>query len=240
MASQHKQGEHLPFFISVEHDCSYLEGQQARNLFLDPNKRIDNTTWGNLLAHGFRRSGTYIYRPHCDHCQACVALRLPVANYQPRRKQRRNWRINQDLSHRQRAAEFDQEHFELYCRYLKHRHPNSPMSNTSPEQYIDFLVEGGLDTYFHELRLDQQLVAVIVTDHTPQGLSAVYTFFEPSMPQRGLGNYAIQWQIQLARQLALPWLYLGYWIEGCKVMQYKADFAPAQIFSAGEWQDMKR
>ncbi len=235
MSEANEQQQRLPFFISVEHACSYLPDQQARNLFLDPKREIDNTTWGLLLAHGFRRSGSYIYRPHCDHCRQCIAMRLPVARYQPNRSQRRNWRTNQDLQHIQRPAVFDDEHFELYSRYLHTRHRNSPMDNPQPEQYIDFLVDGGLNTYFHELRLDNKLVAVIVTDHVSHALSAVYTFFEPGLAQRGLGTFAIQWQIEHARQQGLEWLYLGYWIQDCRVMQYKANFSPAQLYRAGHW-----
>ena len=225
----------LRCYITVDFDCSYLPGRRARNLVLDPDVKLNSALLGELLNQGFRRSGDHLYRPHCDQCQACLPLRIPVDRFTPTRNQRRCLRNNVDLDHHAHPASFNQAHFELYRRYLNQRHPESSMANPSEEEYLSFLCCEGVDTWFHEFRLDEQLVAVAVTDHVPLGLSAVYTFFEPEMAPRSLGTYAILWQIQAARRLGLPWLYLGYWIEESPAMRYKSRFRPAEYFKNGGW-----
>ncbi len=232
--------EPLRCYTTVEFDCSYLPGRRARNLVLDPERQLNSNLAGHLLDLGFRRSGKMLYRPHCDQCQACLALRLPVAQFKPNRSQRRNWRNNAAISHSSHAALFNAEHFDLYRRYLQARHSDSSMSNPCEEEYLDFLTCDGVDTRFHEFRLDGKVIAVAVTDHLPQGLSAVYTFFEPTLAKRGLGTYAILWQIHHAQQQQLPWLYLGYWIEACRAMRYKAEFKPVDCFQKNSWRPLSR
>ncbi len=228
----------LRCYATVEFDCSYLPQQKARNLVLDPAQKIDTEICNQLANFGFRRSGDMLYRPHCDQCQACVALRLPVQQFKPNRSQRRNWKQNEAICHSPHPAQFNPEHFALYQRYLQSRHTDSSMTNPSREEYLSFLTSAGVNTCFHEFRLDGQLIAVAVTDHLPNGCSAVYTFFEPALASRGLGTYAILWQIRETQRLQRPWLYLGYWIEACREMRYKAHFKPLEGFQNDQWQPL--
>ncbi len=216
-----RRGRHLALYMTAEHQCSYLEWLQARTLFVDPTVRVDNATYQVLVDQGFRRSGSHIYRPACRGCAACVPVRIPVETFEPDRSQRRNWKRNaRDFVLIDTPAAFNPEHFALYRRYLASRHPDGGMAeDASEESYRRFLVEpwGGA-TRFLELRHGEQLAGVAVTDLLESGLSAVYTFFEPTFSARGLGIFAVLVQIETARQLGLPHLYLGYWIKESQKM----------------------
>ena len=219
-------------------ECSYLPKQSATNLIIDPSLELNDALLSALLEQGFRRSGGHVYRPNCPHCQACISVRIPVERFKPNRSQRRNFRHNHDLSHYSSAASFNQEQFELYCRYLAARHNDSDMNNPTPAEYIGFLTTPGISTVFHEFRHRDELLAVSVIDHTDNGLSAVYTFFDPDHANRGLGSFTILWLIQHAHDLGLPWVYLGYWIEACKKMRYKTRFTPCEGYINGCWQQI--
>jgi len=232
----HNDSSTIRCFITTEHDCSYLDSRKARNMVIDPDLPLNDALLGDLLNHGFRRSGRHIYRPQCDNCCECVSLRIPVERFRPNRSQRRNWKNNHALQHFISQNKFSDEHFQLYSKYLSSRHEGSEMSDPKKEDFISFLTAPNITTLFHEIRLDEQLLGVAVTDHTPTGLSAVYTFFDPDYGHLGLGTYAILLQIQLTRELGLPWLYLGYWIEGCKKMNYKNKFRPFEAFIDEQWQ----
>ncbi|ALP53470.1 hypothetical protein Tel_10095 [Candidatus Tenderia electrophaga] len=221
--------------VTAPFECSYLPGRQASNLVVDPGLPLNDHLLGALLNSGFRRSGAHVYRPQCNGCQECVSVRVPVKRFRPDRSQRRNWRRNRDLCHTPCAAEFQDEQFQLYRRYLASRHHDSEMSNPIPADYVGFLTSPGVRTVFHEFRLEQQLLAVAVADHTPNGLSAVYSFFDPDHPHRGLGTYAVLWLIQHARHVGLPWVYLGYWVKECRKMSYKTRFMPCEGYIDNEW-----
>ncbi len=169
----------LKFFVTPPHECSYLPDREASSLFVDPAARMNMEMYAKLSAVGFRRSGDYLYRPHCAHCNACVPVRIPVAEFRMRRSQRRIWRRNEDLSVVTRQANFAQEHYDLYQRYITARHEEGDMYPPSVEQYEAFLTNRWGTTRFHEFRLQDQLISVAVVDHMPNGLSAVYTFFDP-------------------------------------------------------------
>lgn len=222
-------------FITPNHDCSYLKDRKACNLVIDPQLPLSDALLGNLLNSGFRRSGDHIYRPKCQSCQECRSLRVPVKRFKPNRSQRRNLKQNGQLEHVDMGNRFKQEHFELYCRYIDARHQGSEMSEPSPDEYLNFLTASNISTHFHEFRREGQLLAVAVTDHTPSGLSAVYTFFDPDYSDLGLGIYAVLYQIKLAEQLGLPWLFLGYWVRECKKMNYKTNFHPYELYINEEW-----
>lgn len=227
----------LGFFTTPPHDCGYLADRQAVTLFVDPRMRPDVATYTLLSEHGFRRSGGHIYRPKCPSCEACVPIRVPVADFQPRRAQRRNLRANADLTLQPRTATFDPDHFALYERYIAARHTGGGMENPDPDTYLDFLTANWATTTFYEIRREQQLLAVAVVDELDDGLSAVYTFFDPAESQRGLGRFAILQEIELARARGLQWLYLGYWIGECRKMAYKTEFMPHQYYLRGAWRD---
>lgn len=227
--------QRLAFYATPEHTCSYLENHIARTLFADPSVRLDNHLYSRLAEYGFRRSGTHIYRPSCPSCEACTPVRVPVADFAPNRAQRRTWKRNADLAITVVPAGYSDEHFALYRRYVSRRHAGGGMDSSDPERYLEFLLSAWSDTRFVEFRLARQLVAVAVIDVLETGLSAVYTFFDPDQRQRGLGTYAILWEIEHTRDAGLPWLYLGYWIRDCDKMSYKEQFQPLEQFRQGSW-----
>ncbi|MCP3867172.1 MAG: arginyltransferase [Gammaproteobacteria bacterium] len=225
----------LQLYLSPEQICAYLPGKQSRMLFPDPELTINPVMYNALTDMGFRRSGASVYRHECDQCRACTPIRLPVTRFRPRRIQRRTWDKNRQLEVAVKPAGFDEEQFDLYCRYIGQRHSGSSMASISREQFMNFLACDWCDTRFFEFRHESELVAVAVTDLLPTGLSAVYTFFDPRRATMSLGSYAILWQIHMARQYGLPWLYLGFWIPGCQKMEYKARYRPLQAFHQGKW-----
>lgn len=230
-----RHSREFALYLGSEHPCSYLPGLQARSLFFDPRIRIDHRLAQWLADQGFRRSGTFVYRPHCQGCHACVPVRIPVDDFVPNRSQRRCWQRNQDLAVTARPARFRQEQYALYSRYAASRHADGPMHNLSPEHYLDFLTCSWSDTRFFEFRLEGKLAAVAVTDLLAQGMSAMYTYFDPALEARGLGVFAVLWQIEKARSMGLSHLYLGYWIRDCRKMRYKDHFRPLEAWDGRQW-----
>ena len=224
----------LRLFVTVEHECNYLPSRSARNLVADPEV-TDQQIYSQLAKSGFRRSGDHVYRPHCPSCNACQSLRIPVTRFRPNRSQLRTYKRNQDLFVRELNCQFSWEHFRLFQRYLRSRHRNGGMDNTDPDHYFSFIASSWSFTRLYEFRHQQRLVAVAVVDYLDDGLSAVYTFFDPQEAMRGLGTYTILWQIGEAARLGLHWVYLGYWIRDCPKMTYKSNFRPHEIFFQGQW-----
>lgn len=229
-------------YLTKTHPCAYLERRFARNLFVDPRAEMTGRLYERLLGVGFRRSGAHIYRPACLPCERCVPLRIPVARFAPNRSQRRAVRRNADLVVREYPAVFDPEHYALYATYVSSRHAGSTMAeNPTPESYHDFLLAPwGGESRLLELRLGARLLGVAVTDCLANALSAVYTYFDPSLGARALGTYAILCQIDLARRLDRSYLYLGYWIEECRKMSYKEGYRPVQALMGGYWREYAR
>ena len=235
MSFQPGQKKRLCFYSTPVQDCNYLAGRKSTTAFLDPGQVKDTWLYTLLSQHGFRRSGKHIYRPNCESCSACVAVRVAVDAFRPRRIQRRIWARNQELTVTPGNSTYREESFLLYHRYLAARHAGGSMENPTRTQYAEFLESGWADTTFFEFRLAGQLVAIAVSDHLTDSLSAVYSFFEPTMQRRSLGVYVVLWQIEHARRLGLQWLYLGYWIKDCDKMRYKQEYLPQQRFINGEW-----
>lgn len=227
----------LRFFTTPAHNCSYLEDRQATTLFVDPQARITPELYSELSLMGFRRSGDFLYRPHCAGCNACIPARIPVNRFQARRRHRRTWKANADIQARREPARFDPEYYQLYARYIERRHVDGDMYPPSEEQFQSFLMSSWSDTRFYGFRRGDELLGVAVTDRLEDGLSAVYTFFHPDFTERSLGNLAILWQIEECRRLGLPYLYLGYWVRECEKMAYKSDFHPLEILIDGVWRE---
>ncbi|TBU96056.1 arginyltransferase [Stutzerimonas kirkiae] len=225
----------LKFYATQPHDCSYLSGQQATTLFLDPSQPMDEQIYAQLSEVGFRRSGDHLYRPHCQQCSACIAARLPVAGMALKRQQKRIIKRNADLRVERRRPTCNDEIYSLYARYIEQRHADGDMYPPSREQFTTFLVRDLPFCHFYEFRLDGRLLAVAVTDVLPNGLSAVYTFYEPEMAHRSLGRYAILWQLGEADRLGLEALYLGYWIRNCRKMNYKTEYRPIELLVNQRW-----
>ncbi|AOY87412.1 arginyltransferase [Marinobacter salinus] len=225
----------LVFFATPPHECSYLPDREATTMFVDPRANIDKKLYSQLTALGFRRSGSHYYRPHCEDCNACIPVRLKVDEFQPNRSQRRVLRKNEDLACTLVPASFSEQYYRLYADYIEQRHKDGDMYPPSREQFTSFLVDGSTDSWFLEIHLKGELVGLAAIDMLDDGLSAIYTVFNPDLDHRSLGTYAILWQIEEARRRSLPHLYLGYWIRECRKMSYKTRFKPIEALRDGHW-----
>lgn len=230
----------VKLFVSVEHACGYYSERVAQNVVIDPSAEAQSRLYDSAIESGFRRAGANIYRPHCALCQACIPSRVEVANFVANRAQRRCLKLNSDITIHRTPARLTEENFALYRRYLAHRHRDGGMDQPLPEDFRRFLLSTWAQTEFLELRLGANLLGVAVTDFTQTGLSAVYSFFEPSLAARSLGVLAVLSQISLARELDLPFLYLGFWLEGHPKMHYKSSFSALQIRKHGRWQALRK
>jgi leucyl-tRNA---protein transferase len=229
------QTQAIKVFVSLEHPCGYYKERVAQNLVLDPIAEPQREIYDSAITRGFRRAGGHVYRPYCAHCHACIASRINIARFQANRAQRRCLKANSDLQIMRQPAKTTQENFALYQRYLRARHAGGGMDEPEPEDFERFLFSTWSQTEFLEFRLNQTLIAVAVTDVTRSGLSAVYSFFDPELAARGLGVFAVLSQIDLARSLQLPFLYLGFWLENHPKMHYKASYSGLEILHAGAW-----
>lgn len=227
--------KNVQLFATQPHACSYLPEQDATTLFVDPNIQIDAKLYSDLSELGFRRSGKHVYRPRCTHCQACIPIRIPVDCFSMTRQQKRCWRRNQDLSVTRVVSINTREHYELYAHYIEARHRDGDMYPPSRQQFRDFLTSEWGVTRYYEFRQNHELIACAVCDHIESGLSAIYTYFKPQLHKRSLGAYAILYQIHLAQELGLPYLYLGYWIKACQKMLYKTDYRPFELMINQHW-----
>jgi len=207
----------------------------SSNLVPDPQIPLNMPVYNQLIQHGFRRSGAHCYRPHCKDCQACIACRIPVKGFVANRSQQRSLKKNRDLELSVVDAAFSDEYFALYRRYLDSRHLDGSMANPAAEDFKQFLYCNWSDTQFLELRLNGRLVAVAVTDMVSDGVSAVYSFFDPELQKRSLGSYCIMTQIDFVKALGLDYVYLGYWIENHQKMHYKTNFRPLQLYIDEQW-----
>lgn len=229
---------HLSLYLTPPHPCGYFPERRAATLFVDPAQPMNGTLYQYLLERGFRRSGDHVYRPYCGDCDACIPVRVPVARFAPGRSMRRVRQRNRDLRVRISQPRFDRALFELYERYLNHRHRGGPMENPRPVDFLEFLTSRWCRTRFVEFWLQERLLMVAVTDLLPDALSAVYTFFDPGEAARSLGSHAILWQIAECRTLNRSALYLGYWIRDCGKMRYKARFRPLEMHRGARWIDL--
>jgi len=226
----------LRFYMTVPHDCSYLDDHIATSLFLDPEQPVTRQVYDLLTLVGFRRSGKHLYRPNCKGCNACISVRVPTESFQLKRKHRKALNRNKDLKAKVMPARFREDHYALYERYINERHSDGDMYPPSEEQYKSFL---NLDKNFAHLvefrDSEGTLVAVSAMDTLSDGLSAIYTFFDPDLTRRSLGVFVVLWLILHARVHHLPYVYLGYWIENCHKMSYKTEYQPLEQLKDHHW-----
>lgn len=225
----------LHFYVTAPYPCNYLTGRQAQSLVATPSRLVDTEIYSVLIRNGFRRSGDYTYRPQCANCQGCVPVRLPVDRFIPSRSQRRAWKRHGHLDAEIMLPRFEAEHFALYCAYQKARHRDGGMDRDDAGKYQDFLVRTPVETRFVAFREQGVLRMVCAVDCVADGLSAVYTFYDCSTSDASYGTYAVLWLAEWCRQLALPYLYLGYWIGTSPKMAYKTSFRPLESFRDGIW-----
>ncbi|WP_372839482.1 arginyltransferase [Phaeovulum sp.] len=231
------------FYVTAPQVCPYLEGRVERKLFtaLQGNdaERLNNA----LSRQGFRRSQNVLYRPSCADCAACLSARIRVADFIPSRGQKRALRRGADLYRTATSPWATDEQFQLFRRYLDSRHADGGMADMDIFEFAAMIEETPVKTRVIEYRsrdvaadAPQPLTAVCLTDVLDDGLSMVYSFFDPAREADSLGTYLILDHVEIARRAQLPFVYLGYWVPGSRKMGYKAKFGALEIYKGGVWQ----
>jgi len=231
----------LQFYLTIPSPCPYLPDRMERKIFtqLDP---LDGPHLNNYLTHaGFRRSQNVIYRPACETCRECRSLRVDVQAFKRGKSFKRTVKRNSDILIETKYAVATAEQFDLLQRYLNHRHAGGGMSSMDFERYGMMVEECASETEITEFRMqDGTLIAAMLVDHLSDGMSLVYSFYDPDEEHRSLGNFMILTHIDLCRDLGMPYLYLGYWVPDSPKMSYKARFRPAEILTYAGWKTLPR
>lgn len=230
----------LQFYVTTPYKCGYLPNQMAQSLIASPQNLVDTAIYSGLIQQGFRRSGKFAYRPHCERCRACTPVRIVLEGFTPSRSQQRAFKQHAALTAHLIPLGFHDQHYALYSAYQAARHQDSNEQTTNEkegaDQYQQFLCQSNVESVMVEFRdAQQQVVMVSVVDIVQDGVSAVYTFYDTRNPKCSYGTYSIVWLCQWTKTLGLPYLYLGYWIADSQKMAYKQHFQPQEMLLDGEW-----
>ena len=224
------------FFTTAPLPCPYVSGRLERKIVTELNGGDADALHESLSRAGFRRSHSIAYTPACPGCNACIPVRIVVGGFRPSRTMRKIVRVNQTLVARKVPARATAEQFRLFARYQESRHSGGDMALMGFYDYRSMVEDSPVETFLVEFRQpDGTLTAVCLADRIGDGLSAVYSFFEPDLAHRSLGTHVVLWLIDEARCLGLPHLYLGYWIAESRKMSYKARFQPLEAFGPDGW-----
>jgi arginine-tRNA-protein transferase len=225
------------FFLTPGGPCPYLPGRVERKVFARLAGNLAQPLSEALTHSGFRRSQSIAYRPACEGCNACVSVRVVAEEFAAGRNLKRNLKRNSDLTRKEVAAEATREQFALLRTYLDSRHPGGGMSDMGLFDYVAMVEETPVETHIVEYRdANGTLMAAALTDHLRDGLSMVYSFFHPGEEARSLGTYMILDHVRRARELKLPYVYLGYWVQGSDKMDYKIRFSPLEALTTNGWE----
>ena len=227
----------LEFYVTPEHACPYLQEKQSKTLFMSPEIAPNDGLYDSLINNGFRRSGDHIYRPHCNDCNACISVRIACGDFVPSKQQKRCAKKGLRFSQRTQPACFDQQHYELFERYINARHTDGDMYPTSEKQYRDFILCDWLNTQFLDLLepTTGDLIGCLVFDELKSGTSAIYSFFDPDYSKFSPGRLLVLNLVSLTKQKQLKYVYLGYWIKNCRKMSYKGEYRPIECFTNDHW-----
>jgi arginine-tRNA-protein transferase len=242
--SHHEKKITAQFFLTATQPCPYLPDREERKVFTTLRGPEAGAMNDELSLRGFRRSQSVAYRPSCPNCASCLSTRVPVEDFQPTDSQKRVLRRNADLSRRACAAWATGEQYALFRRYLDARHGDGGMAEMDVGEFTAMIEETPVRSRIVEYHdpaapRGRSLMAACLTDVTGDGLSMVYSFFDPGHSRRSLGAYMILDHIRIAREAGLPYVYLGYWVPGSPKMQYKAAFRPFEIYLRGRWRRMR-
>ncbi len=243
----------LQFYVTTGYSCGYLPNKMAQSLIASPQHLVDTEVYNSLIHMGFRRSGKFVYRPHCENCQECVPVRIVIDKFTPNRSQKRAFKQHQTLTTKIVPAGFYEEHYALYAAYQLSRHSDPSKMDSADqhseesqvEQYQNFLCQSNVESVLVEFREGLDLKMVSVIDIMHDGISAVYTFYDVSdlsaetnnsiSKRPSFGTFNIMWQLEWAKSMGLPYLYLGYWIKDSPKMAYKQNFRPLEKLINNRW-----
>ena len=231
---RHSPPQHPQFYVTAPQDCHYLENKVERKLFTalygGNSSRLNNS----LSKQGFRRSQNVLYRPSCSNCTACMSARIPSKDFSPSKSQKRILSKGK-IFQRNITEKATYEQFYLFKEYLNYKHPDSEMNDMIFADYYSMIKNSGIDTKIIEYRLDNILISSCITDFLDDALSMVYSFYSPYLKKYSLGKFMILDHIAFSEKYNKELIYLGYWISGCKEMEYKKDFISSEILINGEW-----
>ncbi len=232
------------FYVTAPQPCPYLDGRMERKLFTALTPETADLLNDSLSKQGFRRSQNVLYRPSCADCAACLSARIRVADFKPSRGQRRILRRNAHLTRSASTPWATEDQYALFRRYLEHRHADGGMADMDIFEFAAMIEETPVRSRVVEYTAppaatgEPELVAVSLTDVLDDGLSMVYSFFEPGRTRDSLGTYLILDHVEMAREAGLPYVYLGYWVPGSRKMGYKARFGALEVYHRGTWRDL--